>query len=57
MMRLSGLRSLVPIHNPTVHALVPDLIMGINLRDRAQSWDLRADGAWCRVDPSSRPSQ
>src|SRR5690242_13682870 len=47
--------TLVPIHNPTVHAQVLDQIMVVNLKDSMQSWELRGDGAWRRVTPGKKP--
>ena len=47
--------TLVPIHNPTVHAQVLDQIMVINLKDSLQSWELHADGKWTRVPPGRKP--
>src|SRR5271156_6575464 len=47
--------TLVPIHNPTVHAQVLDQIMVINLKDSLQSWELSAAGNWTRVPPGRKP--
>ena len=47
--------SMVPIHNPTVHAQVLDQIMVVNLRDSLQSWELEAGGNWRRVAAGAKP--
>jgi len=47
--------TLVPIHNPTVHAQMLDQIMVINLKDSLQSWELSADGGWTRVAAGRKP--
>jgi polyphosphate kinase len=48
--------TLVPIHNPTVHAQILDQIMVVNMRDDAQSSELHADAAWVRVTPGDPPA-
>jgi polyphosphate kinase len=47
--------TMIPIHNPTVHAQVLDQIMVVNLKDSLQSWELSADGTWRRVSPGRKP--
>ncbi len=47
--------SMVPIHNPTVHAQVLDQIMVVNLKDTLQSWELEPSGRWRRVAPGPKP--
>lgn len=42
--------TLVPIENPTVHKQILEEIMIANFRDQAQSWSMRPDGNFQRVE-------
>ncbi|MGO1117156.1 RNA degradosome polyphosphate kinase [Rhodovibrionaceae bacterium A322] len=42
--------SLVPIENPTVHEQVLEQVMGNNIRDETQSWEMLPNGEYQRVD-------
>ncbi|WP_158045770.1 RNA degradosome polyphosphate kinase [Skermanella pratensis] len=44
------IETLVPIENATVHEQIVEQIMGINLRDRAQSWLMGPDGCFTRME-------
>ena len=47
--------TLVPVENATVHAQILDQIMVVNLKDTAQSWQLRQDGSWRRLNAGAHP--
>ncbi|HWX48810.1 MAG TPA: RNA degradosome polyphosphate kinase [Roseomonas sp.] len=47
--------TMAPVENPTVHAQILDQIMVVNLKDTAQSWQLRPDGGWRRLSPDAQP--
>ncbi len=45
---------LVPIENATVHQQVLDQIMMAQLKDEAQSWQMKPDGTYQRVNPEGK---
>ncbi|HTO42274.1 MAG TPA: RNA degradosome polyphosphate kinase [Rhizomicrobium sp.] len=48
--------ALVPIENPTVHQQVLDQILGAQLKDTVQSWQMHSDGTYVRDSAGSDPS-
>ncbi len=49
------IETLVPMENATVHQQILDQILVANLKDDTQSWILRPDGRYQRVEPCAEP--
>ena len=47
--------TLVPIKNPTVHDQVLQQVLLANLLDTEQSWELKPDGTYARMEAGERP--